>query len=206
MLPIVAIGAVALAGLLLESCTGDRGPQGPRGDRGSEGPEGPQGRPGDPGAMGPAGRNGSQGPSGPQGPMGLQGPAGRAINYSSCIWRRSDFVTNNMSASGNFRHVAATSIDCGAGNIIMNPGCEFTYISGANQYNVSNQTISASCNSDTNQNNILFAPFISGLCPSITLAESALRTWMCVNYRYNGGNTSPSLLGARAYALCCSRP
>ncbi len=28
MLPIVAIGAVALAGLILESCTGDRGARG----------------------------------------------------------------------------------------------------------------------------------------------------------------------------------
>lgn len=204
MLPIVAIGAVAIAGLILESCTGDRGARGENGDQGPSGPQGPAGPTGPTGPQGPAGSS-VRGPAGPTGPMGLQGPSGRSINYSSCIWRHTPYVTNNRSASGSLRYTAATSIDCGAGNIIINPGCEFYQISGGNQYNVTNQKISAPCNSDTNRTSVLLSDAVPGLCPSITLVESALRTWMCLNHLYNGGYSSPPLVGVMAYGLCCPR-
>lgn len=73
MLPIVALGVVALADFLLEGCTGDRGPRGDQGPEGPQGPQGPQGPRGYNGDRGPAGPQGIQGPRGPQGPEGPQG-------------------------------------------------------------------------------------------------------------------------------------
>lgn len=116
MLPIVAIGAVALAGLLLESCTGERGP------RGENGSEGPRGFTGDPGPQGPPGRAGERGPQGiqrPQGPigsMGLQGPAGPrgpGILWSGC---------REVHRSFTARQGVTGELDCGSGQVAVSGG------------------------------------------------------------------------------------
>lgn len=206
MLPIVALGVVALAGYLLSGCQGERGE---RGERGSEGPPGPQGAIGPRGAdgfRGPVGPTGPTGPQGPRGNDGFQGPPGRSVDYSTCIWRHTDFVGNDRGRTDYLRYVAATSIDCGPGRIIVNPGCHF-FLLGAPVS--SNEKISGPCNSIVNSYfQGLFSPrtSISGLCPSgISNEESALRTWMCLN------SEAPSTradfaIGVMAYGLCCVRP
>lgn len=205
MLPIVAIGAVALAGLLLESCTGDRGPQGPRGDRGSEGPEGPQGRPGNPGspgATGPAGRNGSQGPVGPQGPMGLQGPTGlrgAGIDWSRCVPRSTSFNSNTRSMAS-----ATAMLDCGLGNVVINGGCRIilppspTTPTGRQ---LDTQIINGPCTRIAT-----FLVLSTATCLGLSEAESAARVWLCSGgYTIDSRITSYPTINVAAYALCCPR-
>jgi hypothetical protein len=62
--PILVIGVLVLAAVLLAACAGAQGPVGPAGPAGPIGPEGPQGPAG---AAGVAGAAGAAGPAGPSG-------------------------------------------------------------------------------------------------------------------------------------------
>lgn len=189
MLPIVALGAVALAGYLLSGCQGERGPQG---ERGSEGPQGPQGANGPRGAdgfRGPAGPQGSAGSQGPRGSDGFQGPPGPrgpGINYSSCR-----FVNRPFSG----RQGAGGQLDCGPGQIILNAGCGYASNTPITLL------ISGPCNSILT-GPILFDPRPGPLCfGGVPDSEAGIRGYIC-RALTNNSSTTVSL---NIYATCCPR-
>ena len=92
----IALGAIALATLLLVGCSG---------------PQGPQGQAGPPGEKGEAGPAGPKGDAGPAGPKGDQGPPGAAGSAGSAGLR---IVSGERTVSCNDDEVLV-SVVCSAG-------------------------------------------------------------------------------------------
>lgn len=183
MLPLVALGAVALGSIFLSGCRGEQGPPGPRGSQGPEGDRGPQG---------PSGPRGPQGPQGPQGSPGLPGPA---IDYTACRFERRGPFTNN---DGTGRSLGI--LDCGAGNILMQGGCAFSEpVTPAGHYRVS-----APCTSETKRPFIDFGS--TSLCLGIPDDEAMLRMWVCRDDVNASSGVSSLAAGVTVFGVCCPRP
>lgn len=198
MLPIVAIGAVALAGLILESCTGDRGARGEDGDQGPRGPQGVAGPRGPEGLRGPAGPQGSQGARGIdgfQGPAGPQGPRGGGIDFSRCVPRSVGANTNPSSSA-----VSYAILDCGPGNMVVNGGCRIAFDPPPARSQT--QVINGPCTRAAT-----FLTTSMATCAGLSEVESGLRTWLCAGtYTIDSRITSYPTIGVIAYGLCCPRP
>ena len=123
---------------------GQIGPQGPQGIQGETGPAGPQGPTGPQGEQGP---QGSQGETGPAGPGILSGGnTGQVLakagtedyntQWITTLSSESPTFTGDIALTGSVRQgvssVAATEINCGAGNYFTKT------ITGATAFTVSN--------------------------------------------------------------------
>lgn len=205
MFPIIAIGAVALAGLFLESCTGDRGPSGERGSSGPQGPQGPQGYRGNNGDRGLQGAQGSSGPQGIrgndgfQGPQGPQGPRGSGIDWSRCIPRSVGFNTNPRNSP-----LAIARLDCGSGNMVVNGGCRIIVppLTNPRGRAVDTQILNGPC-----MGTILSLLLPTNPCSGLSELESGIRVWLCAGgYIIDSSITSYPTVSVAASGLCCPRP
>jgi hypothetical protein len=100
----IALGAIALATVLLVGCSGPQGPQGQAGPPGEKGEAGP---------AGPAGPKGDAGPPGPMGPAGSAGSGGlRVVSGDKSVSCNEDEVLVSVVCSAG----APDGAGCSAGS------------------------------------------------------------------------------------------